>query len=103
MNAPYDLQISDDPEVNQLMCADYGTSGSASMGSGGGWSVDTQGTPPGGYPAPGADGLTCMGTTSYEDSHCEVVHTGLCDEVNSCESLDVSLDGAPAPAGWPCP
>jgi hypothetical protein len=103
MSSPYDLEISDDPENNQMTCADYGISGSASMGGGASWSVDTQGTPPDGYPAPGADGLTCMGTTSYEYSQCQVIHNGLCDEVNSCLSLSVSLGNAPAPAGWPCP
>jgi hypothetical protein len=103
VSSPYDLQISDDPQINQLMCADYGLTGGASMGTGSSWSVDTQGTPPGGYPAPGANGLTCKGTTSYIDSQCNVVHTGLCDEINSCTTLSVSLRSAPAPAGWPCP
>jgi hypothetical protein len=103
VSTPYDLQISDDPEINQLMCANYGTTGSESTGTGTGWSVATQGTPPGGYPAPGAMGLLCTGTTSYNDSQCQVVHDGLCEEMTSCTTLSVSLGSAPAPPGWPCP
>ena len=103
VSSPYDLEISDDPEINQLMCANYGSAGGASTGTGTGWRVDTQGTPPGGYPAPGANGLTCMGATSYTESQCAVVHNGLCEESTSCASLNVSLGSAPPPLGWPCP
>jgi hypothetical protein len=103
MSSPYDLQISDDSEINQLMCANYGSAGSQSTGTGSAWSVDTQGTPPGGYPAPGSNGLTCTGSTSYTDSQCQVVHNGLCEETTSCTTLIVSLGSAPPPAGWPCP
>lgn len=103
VSSPYDLQISNDSEINQLMCANYGSAGAQSAGSGTGWLIDKQGTPPGGYPAPGASGLTCMGTTSYTDSQCQVVHNGLCEETTNCTELIVSLGSALAPAGWPCP
>jgi hypothetical protein len=94
VSSSYDLEISNDSEVNQLMCANFGSRGATY-----GWSVDTQGTPPGGYPAPGASGLTCNGTTSYTYSQCQVVHNGLCEETH----CHVDLGSALAPAGWPCP
>jgi hypothetical protein len=103
VSSPYDLEVSNDPEINQVMCIDFGSRGSGGTETGTGWSVDTQGTPPGGYPAPGANGLTCLGTTRYKYSQCQVVHNGLCEEMPSCAALFVSLGNAPAPAGWPCP
>jgi hypothetical protein len=102
VSAPYDLEVSKDPEVNQLMCADFGSGGAQTSAGGTGWSVDTQGTPPGGYPTPGANGLTCIDGTSYAYSQCQVVHNGLCEETNNCTQLIVHLGRAPAPAGWPC-
>ena len=98
VNSPYDLEVSNDPEVNQLMCANFGAHGSSASTS---WSVDMQGTSPGGYPAPGANGLTCQAAASYTYSQCQVVHDGLCEETN-CTELMVNLGNTPAPAGWPC-
>ena len=102
VSSPYNIEVSNDPEVNQLMCANFGSRASSTLAGGTGWSVDTQGTPPGGYPAPGASGLTCHGLTSYTYSQCHVVHNGLCEETNNCTELIVDLGSAPAPAGWPC-
>jgi hypothetical protein len=103
VSSAYDLEISNDPEVNQLMCANFGSGLATSSAGGTGWSVEKQGTPPGGYPTPGTSGLTCHGITSYTyDSQCQVVHNGLCEETNSCTEVIVDLGSAPPPAGWPC-
>ena len=48
VSTPHDLELSSDSEIDQRMCANYGSADSLSTGSGAGWSVDTQGTPPGG-------------------------------------------------------
>jgi hypothetical protein len=105
MSTAYDLEISSDPEVNQIMCANYGQ-GAHSEGSGGAsWNVAQQGKPPSGYAAPGTPGLQCAcDGSNYTVQTCKVVHTGLCEEVTSCtETQAVVLGGATKPAGWPCP
>jgi hypothetical protein len=99
----YDLSFSDDPKLNSLMCASEGTSGGAS-GTGSGWNVSQQGTPPGGYPAVGASGLTCASDgMSYTTETCVTVQENLCTSTTQCTELAVSLGGAPKPSGWPCP
>ena len=58
MSTLYDLQVSTDPEVNQLMCLQTGQSGGSGAG-GSDWIVSREGPPDGGYPEAGAVGLVC--------------------------------------------
>jgi hypothetical protein len=102
LDASYDLAISDDPEVNQTMCANYAQGGGA-VSTSSSWDVDQNGTPPGGYPAAGAQGLTCLGASSYTISQCQTTHTGLCSESHDCTLTTVALGKAAKPASWPCP
>jgi len=101
INEPYNLVVTSDPEVNQLMCLHYGES-SASTGGGSAWDIALQGNPAGGFPAPGTEGLTCVGDT-YSIEHCTTTHTGLCEKRTDCKIDSVTLGGAAKPAGWPCP
>jgi hypothetical protein len=105
MTAPYDLPLSNDPNLNLLACQSQ--SGSPAPLSSAGvdyWSVSDAGTPPRGYPAPGAPHLTCLdGGTSYEFQTCHTTG-GLCSSETVCDKLQqVDLGGAVKPDGWPCP
>jgi hypothetical protein len=106
MTSPYDLTVSSDPMVNQIMCQN-GASGGASSAGGGGfgpWNVDTQGTPPAGYPSPTDPGLACQGSTGYFYETCETVQTSICGPtMMNCTTIQVELGTASPPPGWPCP
>ena len=110
IDTPYDLQVSSDPQIDQTMCENY-TDGSNTTESSGVqiWDVATQGTPPGGYPMPGAAGLTC-GMGAYYYQQCTIVHTSLCNEYSNCtleqevyQQADLTPPLPAPPAGWPCP
>jgi hypothetical protein len=99
----YDLPFSSDPKLNDLMCQTYGTTGSSSD-SVTTWDVNTTGAPPGGYPVPGAQGLTCEADgSSYTTQACRTVAMNLCVSQDVCMGEQVVLGGAAMPAGWPCP
>lgn len=102
IDTPYDLAVSAAPEINQLMCQSFGQGGSTAGASGAPWYVDKQGTPPGGYPPAGAQGLVCTSATSYDYAQCQTIHDGLCDETQNCTYTSVDLGSAPTPPGWPC-
>jgi hypothetical protein len=101
ITTPYDLPLSSDPQVNQIMCAN-GTSASGGGSFPSVWDVGRQGTPPGGYPAPGSPGLTCNGSTSYEFQVCQTKQL-LCSTETDCFGSSVMLGAASPPPGWPCP
>jgi hypothetical protein len=107
IDTPYDMTLTSNPQVNEIMCQGYGQMGSGSTGAGssGAWDVAQQGAPIGGYPAPGAPGLVCDGATSYAYSPaCVEQQTSLCTSIEVCQSTStVELGGAAPPAGWPCP
>jgi hypothetical protein len=106
ISTPYDLPLSSDPTLNELMCQGYASGSGASGGGGTGslWNVSSEGTPPGGYPAPGAPGLTCNADgMGYATNTCVTQQENLCTSSTFCTELDVVLAGAPVPAGWPCP
>jgi hypothetical protein len=106
MTTPYDLTVSSDPKVNQIMCQNGGSANQPSSGTGGGtgWNVGTQGTPPGGYPSRTDLGLTCNGSTSYDYLQCMMVQQGVCGpSMTNCTSIYVELGSASPPPGWPCP
>jgi hypothetical protein len=104
MTHPYDLTVSSDPKVNQIMCETTST-GSGSTGGGTGWDVSTQGTPPGGYPSRADPHLTCHGSTEYiYQQGCVTVQQAICGPaIEDCTYLSVYFDGATPPQGWPCP
>jgi hypothetical protein len=101
----YDLAVSSDPKVNQIMCESGGSGASSGTGEGSGpWDVGAQGTPPGGYPSPTDPGLTCQGSTGYFDQQCVTVQQAICGpSMTSCTAIQVELGSASPPAGWPCP
>jgi hypothetical protein len=100
---PYNMSFSSDATLNSLMCQTYG-SGGGSSATGSLWNVNTAGPPPGGYPAPGAPGLTCSADgASYTTQACQTVSMGLCASEQACIDEQVALGGGPRPAGWPCP
>jgi hypothetical protein len=104
MTSRYDLTVSSDPKVNQIMCENGGSNGSISAGTGTGWDVGAQGTPPGGYPSRTDPGLTCQGSTGYIYQQCMVAQTAICGpSMTNCTSLYVDLGSASPPSGWPCP
>ena len=108
MTHPYDLTVSNDPQVNQIMCENGGSSagGGGSSGTGaGGWDVTKLGTPPGGYPSPTDPNITCHGSDEYMIKQgCVTVQQAICAPVvEDCTYLSVYLDGASPPPGWPCP
>jgi hypothetical protein len=133
MTAPYDLTVSSDPKVNQIMCQNgvsgagsslstcsgprsgAGSSSGTSSGPPGGasssgtssctraWDVGTQGTPPGGYPSPTDPGLMCLGPTSYLLQHCVAVNPICGTSVTTCTGGAVALGSASRPPDWPCP
>jgi hypothetical protein len=103
MSAEYDLNILSEPQISQIICDLTFQDRGPVSGGGSFWNVAQMGTPPGGYPQPGAAGLTCMGSTEYSVVQCQTTHTGLCDVVTNCSGMTVSLGGASAPSGWPCP
>jgi hypothetical protein len=108
IGSPYNLTVSSDPLVNQIMCQTYAQHGSvSSWGTGSIWNVNPQGTPPGGYPPPDAQGLTCTNAgslyASYELVQCQTVADPLCNPQKVCTLRMVQLAGAAVPAGWPCP
>lgn len=103
LNEPYDLAVTADPAVNQLMCRDYGKGSASASGSNiPDWNVAQQGTPTGGFPIPGSPSLTCI-DGGYSIQDCNEISTGLCDEHVDCKVKTVVLGGAAKPAGWPCP
>jgi hypothetical protein len=67
------------------------------------WYVDQNGTPPGGYPAAGAQGLACSGQQGYVYTTCADQQLTLCTDMTVCQSSNVALGNAAPPAGWPCP
>jgi hypothetical protein len=101
ITTPYDLPVSNDPQVNEIMCAN-GPSGGAGGGGGTIWYVDQNGIPPGGFPAAGSPGLTCRGSTGYEYKSCKTTQL-LCSSETFCEDDVVELGAASPPSGWPCP
>jgi hypothetical protein len=105
ITSPYDLTVSSDPKVNQIMCENGGSNASVSTGTGfGPWDVGTQGTPPGGYPSRSDPGLTCQGMVAYLYKQCTTVGQAICGPtMTSCTEIQVILGGASSPAGWPCP
>jgi hypothetical protein len=104
MTHPYDLTVSSDPQVNQIMCENGGSGGSGGTGSGTRWNVGTQGTPPGGYPSSTDPDLTCQGSTDYFYQQCVTAQQGFCGPTfTTCTSLSVYLGSASRPPGWPCP
>jgi len=105
MTTPYDLTVSSDPKVNQIMCQNGVSAATSSSGTGSGpWIVGTQGAPPGGYPSPTDPGLTCQGSTGYVYQHCVTVQQGVCGpSTTNCTSIQVGLGGTSTPPGWPCP
>jgi hypothetical protein len=106
MTTPYNLTVSSDPKINQIMCQNGGASDqpSSGMGTGTFWTVSTQGTPPGGYPSRTDPGLTCHGSTSYFYQQCMMVQDGVCGpSITNCTSIYVDLGAASPPPGWPCP
>lgn len=103
MSTPYDLTVSESPKQNEIMCQGYGA-GTSGEGSGGStWYVDQNGTPPGGYPAAGAQGLVCDGQQSYVFTTCADQQLTLCTDMEVCDTSSVALGSAAPPAGWPCP
>jgi hypothetical protein len=106
MTAPYDLPFSNNPGLNLIVCPGGGGPTSP-IGSAGAtyWDVNDAGTPPDGYPAPGAAELYCYdGGAEYSFRTCQTMNMGLCSTMTTCGMLrEVSLGGAPRPDGWPCP
>lgn len=102
LSTPYDLELTSDPEVNQLMCLNYGKGSASASGSNiPDWNVAQQGTPAGGYPLPGSPSLSCI-QDGYTVQDCTEISTGLCEEHIDCHVKTVVLGGAAKPAGWPC-
>jgi hypothetical protein len=102
MSTLYNLQVSTDPEVNQLMCLQSGQ-GAGSGGGGTDWIVGQEGTPVGGYPEAGSTGLVCNSASEYTYNDCKVTQDGLCETYTSCTQTVVELGDASTPSGWPCP
>lgn len=104
IDTPLHLTVSNDPQLNEIMCSTYGHH-AGSSGTALQWSVTEQGTPPGGYPASDAAGLACSPSGgSYRYQRCVLV--GFCKGEEDCIDWSVTLfDAAPTakPAGWPCP
>jgi hypothetical protein len=85
------------------MCQTTASSGGGS-GTGFLWNVNAEGPPDGGYPPPGAPGLTCSADgSSYTTHACQTVSINLCASATMCMDEQVVLGGAAKPAGWPCP
>jgi hypothetical protein len=105
MTAPYDLTVSSDPQVNQIMCQNSVPDPTSAVATASvAWDIGTMGTPPGGYPSPTDPALTCLGSTSYFYQHC-VTQPLICGpSVTSCTGIGgVVLGSASPPPGWPCP
>lgn len=106
VSASYDLPFSSDPDLNLLACQGRGGGSIAPISDFGiaYWDVNDAGTPPDGYPAPGAQHLNCLqGGLSYEYQTCRTMG-GICSSLTVCDQLQqVNLAGAPKPDGWPCP
>jgi hypothetical protein len=102
IDSPYEVKVTDDPEVNALMCQSNGKGGPTTFTTSANWDA-AKGPPPPGYPSPGAKDLACSpeGTT-YMVTDCK--HTGsLCQGEKNCTIWTVELNGAARPPGWPCP
>jgi hypothetical protein len=102
IDQPYELKVTEDPEVNALMCQRSGSKGSTTFTTSRSWDVSTDGTPPPGYPDRGTDGLACnAGGTSYMLQVC--TRSGpLCQTEINCVIWTVDLHNAPRPPAWPC-
>ncbi|MCU0685392.1 MAG: hypothetical protein MUF34_24660 [Polyangiaceae bacterium] len=99
---PFQLPVTSDPGLNDLMCKNGGQQGSGSIsGYGGPQPVEEQ---PAVYPTPGDRNLTCdPGGASYYFVTCETFSEGLCKGVTTnCTGIGYQRPD-PAPAAWPCP
>lgn len=101
MSALYDLPLSAEPRLGDIMCkgeAGFGDSVSESSGYAG---------PPGTYPAANDPNLHCSPDgKSFTYEKCETIDRGLCKgTISSCQGYGSSWGGAGAgaPPGWPCP
>ncbi|HEU4533447.1 MAG TPA: hypothetical protein VFS00_04990, partial [Polyangiaceae bacterium] len=99
---PFQLPITSDPGLNDLMCQNGGEEGGGSDSSYGGPQPVTE--QPAVYPAPDAPGLHCaVDGASYYQTQCETYSEGICKGVTTtCTTIGYQRP-EPAPAAWPCP
>ncbi|AKU98735.1 hypothetical protein AKJ09_05399 [Labilithrix luteola] len=102
ISTPYDLPLTADPQLAELMC----------RGANGRADAETTTTPapkpapgPNGWPAANTEGLNCNADgQSYTLTRCQTSSQGLCkDALQSCTQETWTLPSTPPPAEWPCP
>jgi len=97
-DTPVTLSVSNDPQVNNLMCQTPDSEGGEASSA-----TQTESGQPASYPDVCDANLACAADgSSYTYGSCQTVQTGLCEgTVTTCSSVQY-LRPNTVPAGWPC-